>query len=359
MKLKARNGNRSASVKGTSVLPHGIFLQKRLAHLASFPELNTMPIAELDMEGSVVYANPSILRIFPKIKKEGLKNPLFCGLDMGSIKWERRGLRRVVLANNCYYDQNIVYVPEGETIRIYHSDVTEMVRLEKVKDDFITVASHELKTPLTSIKAFTQILRWRLSKLPDKDTLYMLSRVDEQIEKLTNLVVTMLDVSKIQSGRLVYRMSYYGIDELVCEVVKDISMTVGNDHRIQIRGKSGERVRGDRFRIGQVLANLLINAIKYSPNSNKIVVNIKSDKKAVTVGVRDFGIGIPSEKMGGLFSKFYRVNQNKKEKGGFSSLGLGLYISAEIIKRHEGKIGAKSKLGEGSTFYFKIPIKQK
>ena len=214
-----------------------------------------------------------------------------------------------------------------------------------------------MKTPLTSIKAFNQILYQRISGAADKQTSHILARMEEQINRLTNLIVTMLDVTKIESGKLIYQKDEFNIDELVAETVKDVLLTSGKKYKIMIAAKTGKKITADRYRISQVLSNLLFNAIKYSKKSNVIVVKAKADRRNVTVSIRDYGIGVSKDDMVHLFEKFYRIDSNEGTADSFSNLGLGLYISSDIIKRHGGKIWVKSTPGKGSTFYFNLPIK--
>jgi len=181
--------------------------------------------------------------------------------------------------------------------------------------------------------------------------------MDEQIDRLTNLIITMLDVSKIESGKLIYQKDDVDVDKLIQDTVRDILLSSEKKLEIKIIGKTKKIIKADCYRIGQVLSNLLINAIKYSPGSNLIIVRAKTDKKRVTISVQDFGIGIPKSKINRLFEKFGRLEEEQTDAQGFSNLGLGLYISSEIIKRHKGKIWAESVYNKGSTFYFTLPTK--
>ena len=150
--------------------------------------------------------------------------------------------------------------------------------------------------------------------------------------------------------------SMCSIDDLIREVVNDVQVFTRAKHVITFKKFSKTQLRLDKYRISQVLANLLTNAIKYSPKSSEIIVTARRKNDTIIVEVKDSGMGIPKDKQHEVFQRFFRVNPNQYNSGGFTSLGLGLYISAEIIKRHEGKIWVKSKEGKGSTFYFSLPI---
>lgn len=234
---------------------------------------------------------------------------------------------------------------------ISNREVTDRKKLEQQKDEFISIASHELKTPITSLKAYTQVL---LTGTQAKEkSQKLLQRMEMQIDKLTGLVSDLLDISKIEAGRLQFTYEKFAFDDLVNEVVETLQLTTSS-HDIKQKGKSGIEVYGDRERLSQVLINLISNAVKYSPGADKVIVTTKVHKRENTVGVsvQDFGVGIPKVQQARIFERFYRVGANK----GFPGLGLGLYISAEIIKRLNGKIWVESKKGEGATFSFTVPI---
>lgn len=232
-------------------------------------------------------------------------------------------------------------------------DVTERKLAEKKKDEFIGIASHELKTPLTSIKAFTQLLKRYLSQKDDIKAMNYLERMDNQLNRLTVLVEDLLDVSRIQAGKLVFNEDVFIFDDVVKEIIEEIRPT-STKHTIIKQGTAEHLVLADRYRIGQVLTNLLTNAIKYSPEGGDIIVKTTCDQNKVTFSVQDFGIGIPKKMQEKIFNRFYRANGGRRES--FPGLGLGLYISSEIMKRHNGAIWVESKEGKGSTFYFTLPI---
>ena len=234
-------------------------------------------------------------------------------------------------------------------------DITVRKELERQKDDFMGVVSHELKTPVTSLKAFAQILHKRFVKAGDDRSAEVLLKMDVQINKLTTLITDLLDVTKLEAGKFQYTETYFSFAQLVQEIVEETQRT-STHHQILLETSSEQMIYGDRERLGQVLINLLTNAIKYSLNTENILVQTRSDGKNVTVRVQDFGIGIPEDKKAHLFERFYRVSGHTLDT--IPGLGLGLYISAEIIKRHEGTIWIESSpTQKGSTFCFTLPIK--
>lgn len=230
-------------------------------------------------------------------------------------------------------------------------DITRQKELERQKDDFMGIVSHELKTPVTSIKAFTQVLQRRFVQAGDEKSSELLGKMNAQINKLTNLISDLLDATKIEGGNLRFNEAFFSFDALVDEVVEEVQRTT-NKHTIEKVGQTGKQVYGDKDRIGQVIVNLLTNAIKYSPSADKVLVKSSAENEHVMLCVQDFGVGIPQEKQLQIFERFYRVDDNETIAG----IGLGLFISAEIIKRQHGTIWVESTPGEGSTFCFSLPI---
>ena len=220
------------------------------------------------------------------------------------------------------------------------------------KDEFISIASHELKTPVTSLKAALQIME-RASLKGDsiKTVDIFIQKAIKQVDKLTELIKDLLDVTKIQSGKLVLRKTDFVLDELLKECVEEIQNDSAK-HKIIIEGYRNIEVHADRNRLEQVIINLISNAIKYSPDADKVVVSIEKADEGIKVSVKDFGIGIPKDKLPMIFDRFYRVDENSQR---YAGLGLGLYISAEIIRQHNGHIDIESTVGKGSSFWFVIP----
>ena len=239
-------------------------------------------------------------------------------------------------------------------------DVHETKMHEQRKDDFIRMASHELKTPVTSIKGYVQLL---LTMFRDHETSNAnissqaiqtsLSTIDKQIIKLNRLMSELLDLSRIDSGKLELKMQNFDLVDLVKETVDDVQQTT--QHQILVNDKADCRFFGDKDRIGQVLLNLLTNAVKYSPKTNSIEVNInKPSQNIISISVKDHGIGIDKKDHEKIFERFYRV-EGKTEQT-YPGFGIGLFIASEIINRHNGTISVESEKSKGSTFTFTLPI---
>jgi PAS domain S-box-containing protein len=236
-------------------------------------------------------------------------------------------------------------------------ELRKLNEADKLKSDFIKMASHELKTPVTSIKGYTQLILSALKEDESKISPLLirssLISVDKQVTRLTRLMSELLDLSKIETGMLVLSKEIFNLNELVIETVQDIIYT-NSKHNINVFHDFECHVDGDKDRIGQVLINFLTNAIKYSPNSDKVEVWVRqSEKDRVSVSVKDFGIGIEEKDHEKIFERFYRVGG--KEEQTFPGFGIGLFIAKEIIQRHDGIIGLVSQKGKGSIFTFTLP----
>lgn len=182
-----------------------------------------------------------------------------------------------------------------------------------------------------------------------------LAKMDSQLDKLTSLISDLLDITKIESGQLQFRQEQFDFNQLVKDIVEE-TQQVADRHQIELQLAPTNSIQGDRDRIGQAISNLLTNAVKYSPNAYQITVSTQVTKDAITLCVKDSGIGIPPEKLQRVFERFYRV-EDREHHHTYAGLGLGLYISAEIINRHGGEIWVESEIGKGSAFSFSLPLK--
>lgn len=225
-------------------------------------------------------------------------------------------------------------------------------KAERKKDEFISIASHELKTPLTSVKGYVQLLERSIDKgdIPTVKKHLMKARL--QLDKLNDLIADLLDISKIESGKLKFNNKFFNLNTLLDSILEIIHQS-NPEFKIIKTGSVDQEIFADEMRIEQVIVNFLTNAIKYAPGTTEIHINLSVEGDRVIVAVRDFGIGIHPDQQQNVFEKFYRVEETAIH---FQGLGIGLYISAEIISRHGGTVGVNSVFGEGSEFYFNIPL---
>lgn len=237
------------------------------------------------------------------------------------------------------------------------TDINDQKKVEKEKDEFLSIASHELKTPLTSIKAYVQLLDRKLKLDKEGAEAGFMVKVQDQIEKLNTLITDLLDVSKIENGKLKINKKPTNIGNVIQNAIDTILQThESREIKIDWHGiKPDILIPLDEIRIEQVLINFLTNAIKYSPENNQVIITtfVDEEEQEIKVNITDFGIGIPDFKQDAVFHKFYRVEESSLQ---FQGMGIGLFICSEIIKQHHGNIGVSSKVDAGSTFYFTLPL---
>ncbi|HJP64650.1 MAG TPA: ATP-binding protein, partial [Mucilaginibacter sp.] len=232
-------------------------------------------------------------------------------------------------------------------------DITESKRDEIRKNDFIAMASHELKTPLTSLKAYIQLLEVKLSASPDPFVGSSLTKALNQVNKMTALIHGFLDLSRMEPGKLQLKKTVFDVNKLVHDVIAE-SRIIAGTHSLKFSANGDIRVNADREKISQVISNFISNAIKYSPKGSTVTLATEITDNYVNISVTDEGIGIKPKDQEKIFQRFYRVeDEDMKHVAGF---GIGLYLSSEIIHRHKGKIDVKSEEGKGSTFSFTLPL---
>ncbi|GAA4086686.1 PAS domain S-box protein [Mucilaginibacter panaciglaebae] len=252
---------------------------------------------------------------------------------------------KIVGASKIARDISAEQATQHEITKLYE----QLKELNAKKDEFIGLASHELKTPLTSINGYLQIVAQRMT---DEKNKIFLQKAQQQVVKLSSLVNDLLDVSKIQAGKLRFAIHQFNIRDVVEDAIELISQSNNNYEIILKTSVSNLVIMGDAHRIEQVIINLLTNAIRYSPGKDRIEVYLIQETNEIKVGVKDFGIGISPEKLGDIFSRFYRVDDTNANVSG---LGIGLYLCHEIITRHKGRVWAESEPKKGSTFWFVLP----
>jgi two-component system sensor histidine kinase VicK len=285
-----------------------------------------------------------IENVFIKAVSKGIYD-----VEYRTIGAEDKQLRWVRAKGQAYFNEH------DKPVRFIGSvlDITEQKMDEQRKNDFIGMVSHELKTPLTTMKAYVQLLQMRADKDNDAFHIDSLDKVGKQVTKMSAMINGFLNISRLEAGKLHLQEEQFDLDELVKEVTQETSVVSGS-HNISLHLCGKQHVYADRDKISHVISNLLSNAIKYSPRGNKIDVNCEVTGNEVQVSVKDDGMGIKESDIPNLFTRFYRVQSDHTQH--ISGFGIGLYLCAEIIERHNGRIWVESEKGKGSTFYFTLPM---
>lgn len=349
-------------------------LRESEAFLSSIIQTVRESLLVLDPDFKVVSANDHFIKTFKVTREETVGTRLY---DLGNHQWDIPELRRLLTdilpTNNPVEDFEVEHdFPhigrklmllnahrvelEGQykdQILIAIEDITERREVERRKDDFLSIASHELKTPLTTIKGYIQAMERMAPKGLDGRFSTFLSKTSKYLDRLNNLIAELLDVSRIQTGNLELHKAPLDFDKLVEETVEALQ-TATHSHRIVIGGASGALVTADESHIVQVLHNLLSNAIKYAPGSETVNVYISRVSNYVKLSVTDSGMGISTEDQKKIFERFFRAGDIQQR---FPGMGIGLYVCEQIIKDHQGTLWVESEKGRGSTFSFTLPIK--
>ncbi len=331
----------------------------------------------IDKNGNSTYANPMARKILgisehvditKHFSDPGWKNLRIDGTDLPQ---EEHPMDIVLKSGKPIFDAEISIQPQnGE--RFYISinaaplfgddgnitgaigtfmDVSNRRKIASIKDEFISIASHELRTPVTSLKAALQLL----SRLKDTTANPMVPKLVNQanrsLDKLGVLIEDLLNTSRMNAGQLHLNKKEFNVAEVIEDCCYEIRMA--GEYHLYTVGDADINVVADASRVDQVLTNFINNAIKYAPLSKDIIVRVEHQKNFVKISVEDDGPGISPEKLPHLFNRYYRVDDSGNQ---YSGLGLGLYISSEIIKRHNGEIGVDSRPGFGSKFWFTLPF---
>lgn len=231
------------------------------------------------------------------------------------------------------------------------TDVDKHVKAIQHLDEFISVASHELKTPITSIHASLQLMERMISTADNPKLSMLMAQANRNVTKINTLVQDLLNTGNIKEGQMLMNKNHISVARLLEQTCPHIRLS--EEYHIHINCEQGLQVLADEHRIDQILVNFVNNAVKYAPDSRDIQLKAERFGGMVKISVSDSGPGIQKEKLPYIFDRYYRISH---EGTGYSGLGLGLYICSEIIKRHGGEIGADSTIGKGSTFWFTLPV---
>lgn len=312
----------------------------------------------LDRQWRYLYLNPVVERYERKSKQELL----------GKVIWEVFPEAKKMLFYRKYHEAmasgqviefeehidfkwfDIHVIPFDMGIWVFYRDITESKLSDERKDDFIRMASHELKTPITSLKLYAELLRDLVTTDEGYDYIHNINR---QADVLNKIITDMLDLSHIELGRLEFKKRTLDLNRLVTEVITNLQKTSPERLETKLPAKP-LTIHGDQMRLTQALTNLINNAIKYSPGRDRIIITVKKNGRWAEVAIQDFGIGIDPAYQDQIFERFFQATGTKGKA--FPGMGIGLYLTKTIVDKHGGKISVESELGLGSTFTLSLPI---
>jgi PAS domain S-box-containing protein len=348
-------------------------LKQTLEYLDSIIQTVRESLLVLDANYKVLTVNEHFLRTFKATRAETLGNRLF---ELGNGQWNIPALKdlleKILPTSNPVLDFKVDHdFPRiGRKIMLLNAhqvelagaykdrillaieDVTDRSSVEQRKDDFLSIASHELKTPLTTIKGYVQVLERLLHPESSDKVKEVVKKTEIQLDRLNRLVAELLDVSRIQSGKLEIHREPFNFTEMVHDAVQGIQSTTST-HRIDVKGTAVDSFCGDESQLTQVVSNLVNNAIKYSPKADLVQVHLSAMGDFLKFSVTDQGLGISKDDQQKVFERFYRADKIQKY---FPGMGIGLYISEQIIKQHGGVLWVDSEESKGSTFSFTLPL---
>lgn len=350
-------------------------LESSEAHFKALAELNSLPIWQINANAQSVFVNQAwrtytgihhsdikerdwASRIHPDDRRQAVYdfNDLFAERKPIHLKYRFKhdpsGKYRWMLDNATPVFNPGFYGYIGTMTDIDEQEQARLAvqQLMIQKDEFISVASHELKTPLTTVKAFFQLVKKELSEGHRLSAL--VEKANNQLNRLERLIEELLDVSRLNAGKMTYHFEDFEFMPLLTECLENARESYPAKD-FQLDSEGSVIVFADRHRIEQLLTNLLNNAVKYAPDTQVVKVICRTSEGLLEVAVQDYGIGIAEEHLEHLFERFYRVDGNALQ---FQGLGLGLFICAEIVRRHGGEIRVESTLGSGSVFFFTLPV---
>jgi PAS domain S-box-containing protein len=343
------------------------------AYMASIVETVRESLVVLNQEMKILSVNENFCQFF-KLAEDEVRGKVLFDLNQG--EWNVPELQDLLLnvlpSNNPFegfeFDNTFAHIGRKvlllnarqvtlrgkyqDRILLAMEDKTDERDAEQRKGDFVSIASHEMKTPLTSIKGNIQMMQRRMEKNNNGDYSGFLEKADRSINRLEKLVADLLDVAGLQEGNVVYDYRRFDFDLFIRDVIESIQAAQPS-HEIIITGQTGQQIEGDASRLEQVMINLLNNAVKYSPEASQVHIYLSVVSNYVKVSITDYGVGIKQEEQKKIFGRFYRAGQSP---GNFQGVGIGLYISNKIIQEHRGSLWVESSEGVGSVFNFTVPV---
>jgi len=340
--------------------------------LAKLLETITDSVLILAEDLTIIKANPAFLKTFHMAEDEILNMHLFA-IDNG--RWDMMGLHSLMdnltkkkkniqnyllediptrIGNKMLsFEANFYVHNHSQYIILAINDITELREVERRKDDFLSIASHELKTPLTTITASLQLLQRMLPADTNEQLKTTLNKSKIYVDKLEHLITDLLDASKIKSGQIALSKEPFDLDLLITETTEELR-TKYPEYTLTIEGFASNYYMGDKRRLQQVIFQLLTNAIKFSPKGSTIMVHLARLSDFIKVAINDSGLGVAYQYQKKIFETFFRVDEIQKQ---YPGIGIGLYVSNQIIKQHGGTLWVESTVGEGATFSFTLPLK--
>lgn len=345
---------------------------EKSAMLAAIVQSSDDAIISKTLEGIVTSWNKSAERLFGYTANEMIGQPIVRVIPHDRLDEEPKILARLAKGERVDHFETIRVAKDGRMLDVSLTispvkdsqgtiigaskiarDISEKKRDEIRKNDFIGMVSHELKTPLTSLTTLVQVANAKLKNSPDTFLAGAMEKADLQVKKMANMINGFLNVSRLESGKIQIEKEHFDIEELIKKVIDDTELLFSS-REVKFTPSRPVFVRADDDKISSVLINLISNAVKYSPKDKPIEVRCEQADKQVIISVKDEGLGIKPEDTGRLFERYYRVENNQTKH--ISGFGIGLYLSAEIVAHHGGKIWVESEVGKGSTFYFSLPV---
>lgn len=342
-------------------------------YLTSIVETIRESLLVMDKEYVILSANNHFLRTF-KVSLNETKGKLL--YDLGNGQWDipelRKMMEEILPTNNPVLDYEVEHeFPHiGKKLMLLNAhrieleghykdwillaieDITERKAIQQRKDDFLSIASHELKTPLTTIVGYMQLMDKFMPQNASEKFRGVVEKTGRYVQRLNQLLSELLDVSRIQTGNIELHREPFDFDRMVAETV-DAIRTATPKRKIELIGKVGIAYNGDESHLVQVLSNLLSNAIKYSPEDTTVTVQVSAISDFLKVSIADKGMGISIDEQTKVFDRFYRVGEVQRH---YPGMGIGLYICQQIISNHGGTIWVESEKTKGSVFSFTLPL---
>ena len=317
----------------------------------------------VNLEGKILSANKAAHSLFSKKGNELIGTIYPFPVDTSQI--EKIEISR---QGELYYIESLANLInwEGQDVHtVSLRDVTKNIRKENSggeageardkRTEFISVVSHEFKTPLTCLKAYNELVNISIEEKNYQEAKLYSGKINTFVNRLTNITNDLLEASRIQSGQIKYNLEVIDVQNLITDTIKHLA-SLTPSHKITLKGKVSASIKADKRKVEQVLFNLVNNAVIYSPSADQVIVSVSLSAKNVQIKIQDFGIGITEQNLQNIFYMFYR---SERVVNKFQGLGLGLFIAAQIIKAHKGQLHVESEMNKGSVFSFTLPLSLK